>query len=72
MTDTATLAKKAMVILTNEIVPRARKCDMTLNEFCPPQIAGALTRLELDGELSRRDVRRLLDMLTAFHRGEHE
>ena len=71
MTDTASLAKKAMVILTNEIVPRARKCGMTPNEFCPPQIAGALARLEVDGELTRRDVRNMLDKLTAFHRGEN-
>ena len=63
MTDTAMLAKKAIIILNNEIMPRAKKCGMTPEDFCPPQIAGALTRLEVDGDLTRRDVRRLLDML---------
>lgn len=57
----AEISKKYYTILTNEIMPRAKKLGMTLNEFCDPTAAGALARLEYDGIITRKTLREILD-----------
>jgi len=63
MMDSTAVAKKSSVLLQNEITPRARRCGMKPYDFCPPVVAAALTRWELDGEFTRRDTRRFLDLV---------
>lgn len=59
--DISEFAKKCAVILINEIAPRARKLDMTPNEFMHSSATGFLARLEYEGIITRRDLRVLLD-----------
>lgn len=54
-------SKKCFVILINEIVPRAKKLNMSVSEFIDAEVSGALARKEYDGEITRRDVRKFLD-----------
>jgi hypothetical protein len=60
MTD-ADWAKKCSVVLQNEVVPRAKKLGMSLDEFCDPSAVAALTHLEFQGIISRRTLREILD-----------
>jgi hypothetical protein len=57
----AEISEKCYAILTNEVMPRAKKLGLTLNEFCDPTAAGALARLEYDGIITRNTLREILD-----------
>lgn len=62
MTDTNNnLPKKVSIVLLNEVVPRANKLGVTLNEFCDPTALAALVRLEYDGIITRKTLREILD-----------
>ena len=63
MIDDHALAKKAYVILMNELLPRAKKCGQTVEEFIPSEVAAAFIRGELDGIMTRRETRKLLDIM---------
>ncbi len=60
MVDTG-WSKKCSVVLLNEIVPRAKKLNMNLQEFLDPKIAHHLVQLEYRGYITRRELRTLLD-----------
>jgi hypothetical protein len=56
------MALSGYKILINEIMPRAKKCKMTIKEFIPSEIAHLIVRLEVLGITSRRDTRRFLEL----------
>ena len=55
------LSKKCFTILTNEIVPRAKKLGIPIREFLDSEVSGLLARLEYEGIMTRKEVRSLLD-----------
>ena len=55
------LSKKCFIILTNEIVPRAKKLGIPIREFLDSEVSGLLARLEYEGIMTRKEVRTLLD-----------
>ena len=55
------LSKKCFVILTNEIVPRAKNLGIPIKEFLDSEVSGLLARLEYEGIMTRKEVRSLLD-----------
>lgn len=55
------IAKKCYVILMNEIVPRAKKLNVSISEFMPSPLSGYLARLEYEGVITRKQLRELLD-----------
>ena len=54
-------SKKCFVILTNEVLPRAKKLNMSVGEFYDVSLLGYLARLEFDGHITRKDLREILD-----------
>jgi hypothetical protein len=56
------MAMKGYKILVNEIIPRAKKCKLSIGEFIPSEIAHFIVRLETLGLTTRRDTRRFLDL----------
>lgn len=54
-------SKKCFVILTNEVLPRAKKLNMTVGEFYDVSLLGYLARLEFDGYITRKELREILD-----------
>lgn len=58
--------KKCFVVLVNEVVPRAKKLNISLNEFLEPRILSCLVKLEYDNIITRRDLRQLLDQRVKY------
>lgn len=54
-------SKKCSVVLQNEVLPRAKKLGITLDEFADANALSALARLEYDGIITRRTLRKILD-----------
>lgn len=54
-------SKKCSVILLNEILPRAKKLKLSLEEFRGSIDMGALARLEYEGIITRKELREILD-----------
>jgi hypothetical protein len=54
-------SKKCFTILINEIAPRAKKLNMSIQEYLDPKIAHHLVQLEYQGYITRRELRTLLD-----------
>ena len=54
-------SKKCFVILINEVVPRAKKLDMSVSEFIDSRFTGYLARLEYEGYITRKELRAILD-----------
>lgn len=61
MTIDSAWSKKCFTILINEIVPRAKKLNMSIQEYLDPKIAHHLVQLEYQGYITRRELRTLLD-----------
>ena len=55
-------AKKCAVILLNEIVPRAKKLNVSISDFWDNQLLAYLARLEYEGVITRRQLRQCLDL----------
>jgi hypothetical protein len=60
--DSVAFYQKLAKILINEILPRAKKCNQTVEEFIPDDVAVMLARMELEGHFTRKDVRMILDL----------
>jgi len=60
--DSVAFYQKLAKILINEILPRAKKCNQTVDEFIPDGVAAMLARMELEGHFTRKDVRKILDL----------
>jgi hypothetical protein len=60
--DSVAFYQKLSKILINEILPRAKKCNQTVEEFIPSEVASMLTRMEAEGHCTRKDVRKILDL----------
>jgi len=54
-------SKKCSVVLQNEVLPRAKKLGLTLEEFCDPSAVAALVHLEFQGVITRKTLREILD-----------
>jgi hypothetical protein len=54
-------SKKCSVVLQNEVLPRAKKLGISLDEFADANALNALARLEYDGIITRRTLREILD-----------
>lgn len=54
-------SKKCFVILINEVLPRAKKLDMSVSEFIDSSFTGYLARLEYEGYITRKELRAILD-----------
>ena len=54
-------SKKCSVVLQNEVLPRAKKLGISLDEFADANALSALARLEYDGIITRRTLREILD-----------
>ena len=50
----------------NEILPRAKKLNMKLNEFISPEMSGYLAALEYQGYITRKELRAILDERVKF------
>ena len=59
--NTAEWSKKCSVVLLNEVLPRAKKLGISLDEFADVNALSALARLEYDGIITRRTLREILD-----------
>jgi hypothetical protein len=59
--NTAEWSKKCSVVLQNEVLPRAKKLGISLDEFADANALSALARLEYDGIITRRTLREILD-----------
>lgn len=53
--------KKCSVVLLNEILPRAKKLGISLDEFADASALSVLARLEYEGIITRRTLREILD-----------
>jgi len=60
-------AKKLAVIFINEYLPRAKKLHINIDEFLPHPIGAILARQEFDGEITRYELRKKLDLITEYH-----
>lgn len=58
--------KKCEVIIMNEILPRAKKLNMKLDEFITPEMSGYLAVLEYQGYITRKELRAILDERVKF------
>jgi len=54
-------SKKCSVVLQNEVLPRAKKLGITLDEFADASALSVLARLEYEGIITRRTLREILD-----------
>ncbi len=54
-------SKKCSVVLLNEILPRAKKLGISLDEFADASALSVLARLEYEGIITRRTLREILD-----------
>ncbi len=54
-------AKKCSVVLQNEVLPRAKKLGISLDEFADASALSVLARLEYEGIITRRTLREILD-----------
>ena len=59
-------SKKCYTILINEIVPRAKKLNMPIEEFMTSSASGHLAMLEYQGHITRRELRTILDERVKF------
>ena len=65
-------SKKCSVVLQNEVLPRAKKLGLTLEEFCDPSAVSALVHLEFQGIITRRTLREILDERVRIIQNEKE
>ncbi len=54
-------SKKCSVVLQNEVLPRAKKLGISLDEFADASALSVLARLEYEGIITRRTLREILD-----------
>ena len=54
-------SKKCSVVLQNEVLPRAKKLGISLDEFADATALSVLARLEYEGIITRRTLREILD-----------
>ena len=54
-------SKKCSVVLQNEVMPRAKKLGISLDEFADASALSVLARLEYEGIITRRTLREILD-----------
>ncbi len=54
-------SKKCSIVLQNEVLPRAKKLGISLDEFADANALSALARLEYEGIITRRTLREILD-----------
>ncbi len=59
--NTAEWSKKCSVVLQNEVLPRAKKLGISLDEFADASALSVLARLEYEGIITRRTLREILD-----------
>ena len=59
--NTAEWSKKCSVVLLNEVLPRAKKLGISLDEFADASALSVLSRLEYEGIITRRTLREILD-----------
>lgn len=59
--NTAEWSKKCSVVLQNEVLPRAKKLGLSLDEFADASALSVLARLEYEGIITRRTLREILD-----------
>ena len=59
--NTAEWTKKCSVVLLNEVLPRAKKLGISLDEFADASALSVLSRLEYEGIITRRTLREILD-----------
>jgi hypothetical protein len=48
-------------VLQNEVLPRAKKLGLSLDEFADASALSVLARLEYEGIITRRTLREILD-----------
>lgn len=58
-------------MVQNELVPRANKLGMALDEFFDPKMASVLVYMEREGVISRNDLREIFDRRVA-HLEKHK
>lgn len=65
-------SKKCSVVLQNEVLPRAKKLGLTLEEFADANALSVLARLEYEGIITRRTLREILDERVKVLKDEKE
>jgi hypothetical protein len=63
-------SKKCSVVLQNEVLPRAKKLGLSLDEFADASALSVLARLEYEGIITRRTLREILDERVRILRDE--
>lgn len=58
---------KAFKFITNEIEPRSKKLNLSSEEFLDPLVTRILVQCELEGLLTRKITRQILDKCTGYH-----
>ncbi len=54
-------AKRCFNIIINDLLPRLKKRKMKISAI-PPELVGSCVRLEIEGKITRRETRKIIDV----------